>query len=181
MGFGTSASPVIRSVHHHDYSVYSSFPESCPPLCFMCPNFVLFHVSVSLCIFIPLVLFLFPKPHSLYMPNFHYPDMFSLVLICSDPHVCSSVWNRHWLSLKLLIQTSEPLPAPRPKFEDSRCLVAQHISWSLVLTEHIEPWYALSPIPALNIWFVKACHVMTLCVVGVVKSVSVSLDVECVR
>ena len=36
----------------------------------------------------------------------------------------------HWLSLELPVQTSKPLSVSRPKFEDSRCLVAQHISWS---------------------------------------------------
>ena len=75
---------------------------------------------------------------------------FSSILICSEPHVCSSVWNWHWLSLKFIIWTSKPSPVSRPKFKDSRCLVAQHISWSRVLAEHIEPWYALGPSPAHN-------------------------------
>ena len=39
----------------------------------------------------------------------------------------------------------------RPKFEDSRRLVAQHISWSRVLTKNIEPRYALGPSPALTV------------------------------
>ena len=34
MGFWTSASPVIHSIHDHDYSVYSFFPEFCPPFVF---------------------------------------------------------------------------------------------------------------------------------------------------
>ena len=113
------------------------------PLRFMFPIFVLFHVSI-----------LFrspnPEPRPWYMPNSHYPDMFSLVLIRSDPHVCSSVWNRHWLSLELTVQTSKPSSVSRPKFEDSRRLVVQHISWSWVLAENIEPRYTLGPSPAHN-------------------------------
>ena len=34
MGFWTLTSPVIRSIHHHDYSIYSSSPEFCPPFAF---------------------------------------------------------------------------------------------------------------------------------------------------
>ena len=60
----------------------------------------------------------------------------------------SETW--HWLSLELTVQTSEPSSASRPKFEDSRHLVAQHISWSRVLAENIEPRYALGPSPAHN-------------------------------
>ena len=63
------------------------------------------------------------------------------IYICSELHVCSSVWNQHWLSLKLIVWTSEPLS----KFEDSRHLVAQHISWSQVLAEPPAPRYALGP------------------------------------
>ena len=32
------------------------------------------------------------------------------------------------MSLKLLVRTSEPSSVSRPKFKDSRCLVAQHMS-----------------------------------------------------
>ena len=77
--------------------------------------------------------------------QFSLPCYVLLVLIRSDPHVCSSVWNRHWLSLELTIRTSEPSPVSCLKFEDSRRLVAQHISWSRVLAENIEPRYTLSP------------------------------------
>ena len=45
MGCRTSASPVICSIRHHDYSVYSSFPKSCSSSRFMFLNFALFHVS----------------------------------------------------------------------------------------------------------------------------------------
>ena len=117
----------------------------------MFPIFVSFHVPVLIHIFI---LFYFqspnPKPRPWHMPDSRYPDMFSLVLIRSDPHVCSSVWNRHWLSLELIVWTSEPLSVSHPKFEDSRRLVAQHISWSRVSAEHIEPWYTFGPSPAHN-------------------------------
>ena len=61
MGCRTSASPVIRSVRHHDYSVYPSVPEFRFPLCFMFPIFVLFHVSVLIRIFRS-VLISIPKP-----------------------------------------------------------------------------------------------------------------------
>ena len=61
MGCRTSASPVIRSVHHHDYSVYPSIPEFRSPLRFMFPIFVLFHVSVLIRIFHS-VLFPIPEP-----------------------------------------------------------------------------------------------------------------------
>ena len=117
----------------------------------MFPIFVLFHVSVPIRNFRS-VLFLIPEPEPRpwHMPDSLYPAMFSLVLIHSDPHVCSPVWNRHWLSLELTIQTSEPSSVSCPKFEDSRRLVAQHISWSRVLAENIEPRYALGPSPAHN-------------------------------
>ena len=104
-GCRTSASPLIRSVH-------PSVPEFRSPYisCFrssFCFTF-LFLLAFS-------VLFYFrspnPEPRPWHMPNSRYPAMFSLVLICSDPHVCSSVWNRHWLSLELTIRTSEPSPA----------------------------------------------------------------------
>ena len=149
-GFWTLASPVIHPICHHDYSIYSSFPESCSPSRFMFPNFVLFHVSVLLCIFVPLVLFLFPEPRPDICPILGTLTWFPLILIHSEPHVCSSVWNQHWLSLELLIWTSEPSSVSCPKFEDSRRLVAQHISWSWVLAKHIEPQYALSSILAHN-------------------------------
>ena len=159
MGCRTSASPVIRSVHHHDYSVYPSVPEFRFPLRFMFPIFILFHVSVLIHIFRSvLISILKPQPQPWHMPDSRYPDMFSLVLIRSDPHVCSSVWNQHWLSLELTVWTSEPSSVSHPKFEDSRRLVAQHISWSQVLAENIEPRYALGPSLAHNtielpIWF----------------------------
>ena len=150
-GCRTSASPLIRSVHYHDYSNHPSVPEFRFPLRFMFPIFTLFHVSILIRIFRS-VLFSIPKPEPQpwHMPDSHYPAMFSLVLIRSDPHVCSSVWNRHWLSLELTIRTSEPLPVSHLKFEDSRRLVVQHISWSRVLTEIIEPRYTLGPSPAHN-------------------------------
>ena len=128
-------------------------PNSVPPLRFMFPIVVLFHVSILIHIFHS-VLFSIPEPEPWpwHMPNSCYPDMFSLVLIRSDPHVCSSVWNQHWLSLELTVQTSKLSSVSHPKFEDSRHLVAQHISWSRVLTENIEPRYAFSPSPAHNIY-----------------------------
>ena len=49
------------SVHHHVYTVYSSIPEFCSPPRFIFPNFALFHVSVLLHIFVPLVLFSDPR------------------------------------------------------------------------------------------------------------------------
>ena len=55
-------SSILPSICHHDYSIYSSIPEFCPLSHFMFPNFALFHVSVLLRIFIPLVLFPFPEP-----------------------------------------------------------------------------------------------------------------------
>ena len=163
MGCRTSASPVICSIRHHDYSVYSSFPKSCSSSRFMFLNFALFHVSELRFVscFWTLLCFMFPLYFTFLSPLFYFcspnpdPDIclipatltwFSSILIRSKPHVCSSVWNRHWLSLELLIQTSEPSPVSRLKFEDSRCLVAQHISWSQVLAEHIEPQYALGPV-----------------------------------
>ena len=151
VGCRTSASPLIHSVHHHDYSVYPSVPEFHSPhvscfwslFCFMFPFLFAF--------FAPFYFWtLNPEPRPWCMPDSRYPDMFSLVLICSDPHVCSSVWNRHWLSLKLTVRTSKPSSVSRPKFKDSRCLVVQHISWSRVLAENIEPRYALGPSPAHN-------------------------------
>ena len=61
MGCRTSASPVIRSVRHHDCSVYPSISKFRSPLRFMFPIFVLFHVSVLIRIFHS-VLFLIPEP-----------------------------------------------------------------------------------------------------------------------
>ena len=58
LGSGTLASsviPFIRSICHHVYSVYSSIPKFCFPMCFMFLN--LFHVSVLLHIFTPLFYF----------------------------------------------------------------------------------------------------------------------------
>ena len=117
----------------------------------MFPIFILFHVSVLIRIFRS-ILFSIPKPEPRpwYIPDSRYPDMFSLVLIRSNPHVWSSVGNWHWLSLELTVQTSKPSSVPHLKFEDSRRLVVQHISWSQVLTENIEPRYALGPSPAHN-------------------------------
>ena len=125
-------------------------PISVPPT-FHVPDLRLFHVSVLIRIFHS-VLFSNPKPEPRpwHMPNSRYPDMFSLVLIHFNPHVCSSVWNRHWLSLELTIRTSESSSVSHLKFEDSRRLVGQHISWSRVLAENIEPRYALGPSPAHN-------------------------------
>ena len=77
MGCRTSASPVIHSVCHHDYSVYPSIPECRSPLRFMFPISVLFHVSVLIHIF---VLFYFQSPS----PN-PDPDTCPILvtLICS--------------------------------------------------------------------------------------------------
>ena len=61
MGCRTLASPLIRSVHYHDYSVHPSVPEFRFPLHFMFPIFALFHVSVLIRIFRS-VLFSIPKP-----------------------------------------------------------------------------------------------------------------------
>ena len=61
MGCRTSASPLIRSVRYHDYSVHPSIPEFRFPLRFMFPIFAFFHVSVLICIFRS-VLFLIPEP-----------------------------------------------------------------------------------------------------------------------
>ena len=163
MGCRTSVSPAICSVCHHDYSVYSSiqipFPlyVSCfrSSFCFMFP--FLFTSSVLFYFWTPN-----PKPQPWHMPDSRYPDMFSLVLICSDPHVCSSVWNQYWLSLELIVWTSKPSSVPRPKFKDSRHLVAQHISWSWVLTENIEPRYTLGPSPAHNTDGCLCCACYTL-------------------
>ena len=119
-GCRTSASPLIRSVRHHDYSVHPSVPEFRSPyvscfrssFCFTFPFVLVFSV-----------LFYFwtlnPEPRPCYMPDSLYPAMSPWVLIRSDPHVWSSVWNRHWLSLELTIRTSEPSSVSRPKFEDS--------------------------------------------------------------
>ena len=92
------------------HSVHPSYLSSCllmrsqilfPPM---------FHVSVLLCIPIPLVLFPIPEPRPWHMPNSCYPDMFSLVHIRSKPHVCSSVWNRHWTPCLNLRTLACPLP-----------------------------------------------------------------------
>ena len=115
MGYKTSVSsiiPPIHSIHHHDYSIYSSIPEICSPSCFTFLNFTLFHVPVLLRIFVSLVLFLFPEPRPWYMPDSRYPDMILFDTYTFQPHVCSSVWNRHWLSLELLVQTSKPSSVP---------------------------------------------------------------------
>ena len=125
-------------------------PNSIPPhiscfqtwLCFM----FLFYFTFSF----PLFYFRSPNPDPDICPILVTLTWSSLILIHSEPHVCSSVWNQHWLSLELLIRTSEPSPAPCAKFKDSRHLVVQHISWSWVLAEPIEPWYTLGPIPAHN-------------------------------
>ena len=131
MGLGTSASSIILSICHHDYSVCSSIPEFHSPLRFTFLNFALFHVSILLCIFTP--------PCSIFVPQTPNPDIcpilvtltwFPLILIHSEPHVCSSIWNWNWLSLELLVRTSKPSSVSCPKFKDSRCLVAQHISQS---------------------------------------------------
>ena len=123
MGCRTSASPLIHSVRHHDYSVHPSVPDfrspyvSCfrSPFCFM----FLFLFAISILFYSRT---LNPEPRPWHMPDSLYPAMFSLVLIHSDPHVWSSVWKWHWLSLELTIRTSEPSPVSRLKFEDSRCL-----------------------------------------------------------
>ena len=62
MGCRTLVSPVIRSVRHHDYSIYPSVPEFHSPLRFMFPIFVLFHVYVLIRIFV-LFYFRFPSPN----------------------------------------------------------------------------------------------------------------------
>ena len=73
------------------------------------------------------------------MPISHDPDMFSLILICSELHVCSSVWNRHRLSL-----LNSPLSHPNlpnllnlclSKLRTRECRVAKHQSLSRVLVE----------------------------------------------
>ena len=108
-----------------------------------------FHVSVLLPIFAPLFYFCSLNPNPDICPILITLTCSSSILICSEPHVCSSVWNWHWLSLELLIWTSECSTAPCPKLEDSRPLVAQHISWSQVLTKNIDSQYTLSPCPSL--------------------------------
>ena len=145
----------LRRVHSSVLSVIMIIPFVHPFLNSVPPTFHvsdLHFVSCFCSYFRFSVLFYFrtpnPKPRPWHMPDSLYPAMFSLVLIRSDPHVCSSVWNRHWLSLELTIRTSEPSSVSRPKFEDSRRLVAQHISWSWVLAENIEPRYALGPSPS---------------------------------
>ena len=102
-------------------------------LCFMFP----FYFTFSF----PLFYFHSLNPDSDMCPILITLTWFPSILIHSEPHVCFSVWNWHWLSLELLIQTSEPSSVSCLKFEDSRRLVAQHISWSQVLAEHIEPRY----------------------------------------
>ena len=85
MGYGTSASPVIHSIRHQDYSVYLSVPKFCSPPRFMFFNFILFHVSISIRIFISLFYFWSPNPN---------PDICSILvtLICcytlSHPKTC---------------------------------------------------------------------------------------------
>ena len=159
MGCRTLASPVIHSIHHHNYSVYSSIPESRSPSRFMFLNFALFHVSILLRILVPLVLFLFPKPRPWYMPDFCYPDMI--------------LFNTYIPNLMYVPQSEINIDCPsnsssvsRPKFEDSRHLVAQHISWSRVLAKHIEPWYTLSPSPAHNRFGVSLAHATVIQSVG---------------
>ena len=61
MGCRTSASPLIRSVRYHDYSIHPSVSEFRFPLHFMFPIFALFHVSVLIRIFRS-VLFSTPEP-----------------------------------------------------------------------------------------------------------------------
>ena len=122
-------------------------------LCFM----FLFYFAFSF----PLFYFCSPNPDPDICPIPATLTWFSSIIICSEPHVCSSVWNRHWLSLELIIWTSKPSSVPHLKFEDSRRLVAQHISWSRVLAKHIEPQYALGPSPAHN----SSSHLWKLCIV----------------
>ena len=151
LGSGISASSTILFIcyiRHHVYSVYSSTPKFHSPMCFMFPNFALFHVSVLLHIFTPLFYFHSPNPDPDICLILVTLTCSSSILIHSKPHVYSSVWNRHWLSLELLVRTSEPLSAPRPKFKDSRHLAVQHISWSQVLTKNIVSQYTLGPCPS---------------------------------
>ena len=140
----------FRSVHHHVYSVYSSIPKSRSPpyisclktsLCFMFP----FYFAFSF----PLFYFLIPDPWPWYMPHSHYPDM-----SCSNIYM--SWTSCMFLSLKLtLIVLWTPslnfwTHVQKKFFEDSRHLVAQHISWSQVLTKNPAPRYTLSPLSAHN-------------------------------
>ena len=126
MGFGLRRVPLFRSlcsIHHHVYSIYSSIPKLCPPPCFMCPNFTLFHVSVLLTFLFPLFYFPIPKPQPWDMPNSHYPDMSSFnTYVPNLMYVPQSEINIDCPSNSL-----SKLPNSHLKFEDSRHLVAQHI------------------------------------------------------
>ena len=75
MGCRTSASPLICSVRHHDYSIYPSVPEFRSP--YVSCSRSLVHVSVLIRIFHP-ILFRSPSPN----PN---PDicLILITLICS--------------------------------------------------------------------------------------------------
>ena len=151
MGCRTSVSPVICSVRHHDYSVRPSVPEFRSPYvsCF----------QSSFCFMFPF-LFAISIPFYFRTPN---PDRdicpILITLICS-------LWYLYVPILMYVPQSEIDIDCPsnslseppnlrsvsRPKFEDSRRLVAQHISWSRVLAKNIEPRYALGPSPALTSW-----------------------------
>ena len=132
----------FHSVCHHVYLVYSSIPEFRSPLCFMFPNFALFHVSVLLRIFVPLVLFSDPWTPTLIYAQFSLPwyALFRYIYILNFMYVPQSE-----IDIDCPSNSSSELLNPCPKFEDSRCLVAQHISWSQVLAKHLTPWYTLGP------------------------------------
>ena len=112
MGYGTSASSAISSI---------PFCSSSCLLCLLIYPWILFppmfHVS-ELCFVSHFRSTLhFCSPCSIFRSPNPDPDICPIpsTLICplsiyirSKPHVCSSVWNQHWLSLKLIVQNSEP-------------------------------------------------------------------------
>ena len=129
MGCRTSASPLIRSVRHPDYPVHPSVPEFCSPT---------FHVSDLRFV-------------SCFCSYSHFPfcSIFEPRTPNPDPDICPilvilicSLWYLYVLILMYVPQSEIDIDCPSnslskppnlrsvscPKFEDSRRLVAQHIS-----------------------------------------------------
>ena len=136
----------FHSVCHLVYSIYSSIPKLCSPCIsyiwtLLCSCFrSTLHFRSPCSISDPQTLTLICARSSLpwyvlfqykYVPNFMYVPQSEIDIDCP------------------LNSSSEP-PNPFPKFEDSRHLVVQHISWSQVLTEHPAPQYALGLISSHN-------------------------------
>ena len=101
-------------------------------------------------------LWLFPNNFAFSFPLFYFPipEPWPWYTVCpiSATLICPLLiymfqTSCMFLSLKSTLVVpwtpSPNFPNPHLKFEDSRCLVAQHIIWSQVLAEHPVPWTAI--------------------------------------